>query len=119
MKIVRSNTLPVEAVSHEEASNPAMIKKILFRLGELHDGSIQMVNWANILPHQSSRPHVHADMQEVFVLINGSISIIVNDQSFMLKEGDACVVDPCEVHSIKNQTAALCSFLAIGIVPNK
>lgn len=117
MKIIRSNEIPTEAASHEDPKDPGVVKKVLFHLGDLASGNIQMINWATLLPNKSFRAHAHRDMQEIFVLCDGSAELVVNGKKVLLQSGDACVVFPGESHEMNNPGDKHVTFLAIGIVP--
>jgi len=117
MKIIRAKDIKTEPASHEDPNNPGVVKKVLFRLGDLAGGNIQMINWATLLPHKSFRAHAHRDMQEIFILMNGNAELIVDGKKILLQSGDACVVLQGELHEMKNPSANPLTFLAIGIAP--
>ena len=65
MKIVRFGDISEISASHEDPKNPGVLKKVLFHLGDLASGHIQMVNWATLLPGKSFSLHNHESMQEL------------------------------------------------------
>ena len=86
------------AAGHENPTNPGVWKKVLFGKDDLQPGRIQMVNWARLPAGQTFAAHYHEDMQEIFIVLSGETQIRVNDQEASLQQGDAVLIDPCEVH---------------------
>lgn len=103
--------------SHEDPNNPGVLKKVLLQRAELFPGHIQMINWASLLPNKSFASHFHQDMQEVFVMIDGSAVAEVDGKSVPLERGDVLVIDAGEKHCMRNTTNVEVTYLAIGIAP--
>lgn len=118
MKYVRGTDLPYIPLSHETADIPEVLKKVLFRDTEVSAGHIQMINWAKIQPGGSVKPHTHVDMQELFIIVAGTIIARVDNTEVEMKTGDALLAEAGEHHEMKNPGEAEAFYLAIGIVPH-
>ena len=119
MHNVHFNNLGFIPASHENPSDPGVLKKVLFGPGELVAGTVQMVNWAKLLPGKSFAAHYHEDMDEVFVMISGEVEMTVNHEKKVLGRGDAVLVPLCHVHSMKNLTEDNVEYIVFGISRGK
>ena len=117
MKRVSSNDLSFVPAGHEQQDAPGVLKKVLFRRGDLQSGVVQMVNWAKLPAGKTFTPHFHEDMQEVYIMLGGSARLVVDGQTVTLERGDAVVIDPREVHQMWNDGHEDAEFLAFGIAP--
>ncbi len=54
-------------------------------------------------------------MQEIFILVEGEAEITVGKETFTLRCGDGIVIDPREVHAMRNVGAKDVEYLALGI----
>lgn len=116
MKIIRFGDIPQVPAAHEDPKNPSVLKKVLFRLGDLASGKIQMVNWATILPNRSFSLHHHESMQEIFIMLGDGVVAGVDGKEIVLSRGDALVVEAKESHEMKNIGVFPVDYLAVGIV---
>lgn len=115
MKIIRFTDLDEIPASHEDPKDPGVVKKILFKQGDLFDGKIQMINWATLIPGKTFIRHIHEDMQEVFIMMSDGAIAWVNGKEVTLFKGDVLVVDAKETHQIKNQGTGPINFIVLGI----
>ena len=74
-----------------------------------------MLNWSRLPAGKSFQLHYHEDMQEVFVLIDGEVTMQVNGANVQLVGGDCILVDPGEVHNMTNTCGRDVSYLVFGI----
>ncbi len=116
MKFVPNTSLSNVAASHENPLDPGVLKKVLLSHLDGIGGNIQMINWATLLPLKSFEKHAHVDMREIFILTEGNATATVNQEQIPMQKGDMLIVDPTEMHSMKNETGTPVLFLAIGIV---
>ena len=115
MKVIRGSEIEFEPASHEDPQNPGVLKRVLARKNELLKGQVQMVNWSRLPQGSSFQSHFHEDMQEVFVILGGPVEMIVNDQVVQLAEGDAILIQPREIHRMKNLSEGPVDYLVFGI----
>lgn len=115
MKILRGSDIAYVPASHEDPSDPGVLKKVLFRRDELFAGRIQMINWATLLPGKSFRLHYHEDMQEVFIMMGDGAVASVDGTNVSLSCGDALVVDLHESHMMENPTDKPIEYIVVGI----
>lgn len=115
MKIVRGIEVPQQTVAHESAATPSILKQVLATKNDLVPGQVMMINWSTLLPNGGFQSHYHEDMQEVFVIMSGRVEMTISDTAYELATGDAAIIDPKEIHSMKNLEAAPASFLVFGI----
>jgi len=64
------------------------------------------IDWGVILlkPQQKFGVHSHQEVEETFYFIQGSPKIIIDDEDYQVKEGDAFRIEAPEKHDIFNDT---------------
>jgi len=64
------------------------------------------IDWGVIrfLPGEELGRHKHEKVEETFYFTKGTPKMIVNDEEFRVKEGDAFRIEPGEAHNIINDT---------------
>ena len=115
MKTVPYASRSFVPASHESPLSPGVLKKVLLEKADLQPGRIQMVNWASLGVGKAFARHYHDDMQEIFILVQGEAEITVGTENATLRRGDAVVIDPREVHQMRNAGTEPVEYLAIGI----
>ena len=115
MDIIRGDEIPFTPASHEDPDEPGVLKRVLATKFDLIVGHVQMVNWSRLPAGKSFRSHYHEDMQEVFVIINGTASMDVDGTPQELSGGDAILIDPREVHAMTNTCDEDVNYLVFGI----
>jgi mannose-6-phosphate isomerase-like protein (cupin superfamily) len=115
MKIFRLNELEWIPASHENRQTPSVWKKVLLQKADLLEGRVQMVNWCRIEPGKAFHPHYHEDMEEVFIILKGNAKVFVPGEEADMREGEAVVIPPREVHEMKNTGEDDLEYLAMGI----
>lgn len=119
MKFVKHAEVPQVPASHEDVNNPGVWKKVLLTKTDLQWGQIQMLNWATIPGGSSFQWHYHEDMQEVFLLLRGSVQMTVAGQELDMQDGDCVVVQPGEVHQMTNLSSQDAEYIVFGISSGK
>lgn len=115
MKVIRGDQIKFIPASHEDPVNPGVLKRVLATKDHLLDGRIQMVNWARLPVGKSFQPHYHEDMQEVFIILNGTVSMRVAGQECELNRGDAILIAPREKHQMTNTCDSNVDYIVFGI----
>ena len=115
MHIVRGSQIEFIPASHEDPDDPGVLKRVLATNANLIRGQIMMVNWALLPIGNSFQPHYHEDMQEVFIVLNGTVTMTVNKQDHELAKGDAIVIDPREVHKMENTCEQDVEYIVFGV----
>jgi mannose-6-phosphate isomerase-like protein (cupin superfamily) len=115
MKIFRLKEREWIPASHESPQSPSVWKKVLLQKADLLEGRVQMVNWCRMEPGKTFHPHYHEDMEEVFILLKGRARIFVPGEEADLREAEAVVIPPREVHEMKNTGEEDLEYLALGI----
>ncbi len=115
MQIIRGDQIEFVPASHEDPARPGVLKRVLATKNDLIRGQVQMVNWSRLPADSSFRPHFHEDMQEVFVIVGGSVEMRVGDVQCQLRGGDAIVIDPREVHEMRNLGDQAVDYIVFGI----
>ena len=64
---------------------------------------------------KSSEPHYHKVSQETYFILEGEGQMDVDGEKFTLKPGQACHIEPEEIHQIKNQGEDDLVFLAVCV----
>lgn len=119
MQIVRTKDLQYIPASHEDPTNPGVLKKVLLTKKDIIFGQIQMINWAKLPPGNSFRKHHHEDMQEIFIVLEGEAEIIIDGEKDMLYKGDAVITPIGKNHEMQNHTSEDVYYIAIGISTSK
>ncbi len=57
-----------------------------------------------IKPGETLGKHYHEEVEETFFFVDGSPQMVINDESFRVKQGDAFRIEPKEHHDIINDT---------------
>lgn len=100
---------------HEDAHDPGVWKTVLFAKADLQRGVVQMINWARQPPGKRFARHYHEDMQEVFVILEGTAQLKVGEKTVVLRRGDAVRIDPHEIHEMWNDGTEDVEYVVIGI----
>jgi len=101
--------------SHEDPANPGVLKRVIATHNDIMPGQIMMVNWARLPGGSSFQRHYHEDMQEVFVLINGQVKMTIDAESVEMKSGDAVIVEPREIHEMRNLLDSDAEYIVFGV----
>jgi mannose-6-phosphate isomerase-like protein (cupin superfamily) len=115
MKVIPFASRSFVPAGHEDPVSPGVLKKVLLEKADLRPGRLQMLNWASLGVGKRFARHYHEDMQEVFVLVRGEAEITVSGETVRLRRGDAVVIDPCEIHEMRNVGPEEVEYLAVGI----
>lgn len=115
MKIARATNCPFVPASHENPLAPGVWKKVLFDKTSFPAGQVQMVNWARLPIDHQFAAHYHEDMQEVFVMVQGVAEMTVGHQAVELRRGDAILVEPREVHRMRNAGGEDVEYMVFGV----
>lgn len=95
MKLRSLAAAPEEGVSHD----PAIAKRVLLRGGEVPH--LAQLARTRLSPGQSTSPHAHADMHEVFLVQSGAGELVVDGAVHPLTPGTCAVVEPGEEHVLR------------------
>ena len=95
MKLVKANSLKEEGTSH----NPEVKKASHFK--KRRSPHQMMLGTAVLQPGQEVSPHSHDSMHEVFVMQEGQLEFIVNQNSYVLDQGDCITIAPKETTVLK------------------
>ncbi len=101
--------------SHEDPRNPGVLKHVLATSESLIDGKVQMINWATLPEGSAFRAHYHEDMQEVFILVTGTAVMTVDREQCVATSGDTIIIEPREVHSMRNVGKSDVEYVVLGI----
>jgi mannose-6-phosphate isomerase-like protein (cupin superfamily) len=115
MELIRGNEINYVPAGHENPLSPGVWKKVLFAKSGLLPGNVQMINWSKMPAGKHFAAHYHEDMQEIFIILEGSGELVVDGQSVVLAAGDAVALEPCETHQMFNRTDSDVIYIALGI----
>ena len=102
------NNAPEEPVSH----NPAAKKQVWFRKGELPP--FTQIARVVVPPGEVLAAHAHADMHELFLILEGAACMVVDGHPHDLKPGDTIALAPGETHELCNPAAEDLVLLVAG-----
>ena len=115
MRIISKTSRSFVPASHEDPASPGVFKKILGADSDFLRGEVRMINWALLPRGRGFRAHYHEDMQEIFVIIKGSVEITVDGRSAEMQAGDTVFIEPREAHVMKNCGDCDAEYLVVGI----
>jgi mannose-6-phosphate isomerase-like protein (cupin superfamily) len=115
MQVIRSSTMEYISASHENAENPGVWKKVLLGKEDVIKGHVQMINWALLPMGNAFEPHYHEDMQEVFIIVQGIVSITVGLETEVLTAGDVVTIPVGSAHTMKNTGKEDAQYVVVGI----
>lgn len=115
MKFIPANASAFVPASHEDPNDPGVLKRVIATATDLHAGQVPMLNWSRLPAGRSFQPHSHEDMQEIFVLLCGQVTMRIDDDAVTMNPGDTVIVEPREIHQMTNATDAVAEFLVFGI----
>jgi len=101
--------------SHEDSTQPGVLKRVIATHEDIPAGQVMMVNWARLPGGSSFRRHYHEDMQEVFVLISGHVGMTVGERTVQMTAGDTVIVDPHEIHEMENLQQSDAEYIVFGV----
>jgi mannose-6-phosphate isomerase-like protein (cupin superfamily) len=127
MNFVPSSASGFVPASHEDPKNPGVLKRVIATQQNFQAGQVQMLNWAQLPVGSSFQPHYHEDMQEVFVLLSGVVTMTVrkfnSDHSakecITMRTGDTVMIDPTEIHQMQNIGDVVAEYIVFGISSQK
>ena len=119
MQIIRGEQIDFVPASHEDPADPGVLKRVLAKKDHFIRGQIQMLNWSRLPVGKSFQRHYHEDMQEVFVILNGQVEMTVTDMTCELGKGDAILVEPREIHEMKNICDEAVEYIVFGVSTEK
>ena len=115
MQIIRGDQIEYTPGSHEDPDDPGVLKRVLATRFDLIVGLVQMVNWSRLPVGKSFRKHYHGDMQEVFIIVDGTVEVWVDGTTDRLQRGDAVLIDPRQVHQMTNIGDKDAHYVVFGI----
>jgi mannose-6-phosphate isomerase-like protein (cupin superfamily) len=96
MKLVQLDEIAPQGVSHD----PEIMKRVLLHEDEMPHGV--RLSHALFRPGQRVSHHSHADLSEVFYVISGSGTLIVDGAEHAIAAGSSFRIDPGEEHALLN-----------------
>lgn len=116
MKIVRFDSTNFIPASHEDPTDPSVVKKVLLKREELAGGRVQMINWAKLGVGKTFRPHSHQDLQEIFIIVKGTAGMTIDHESETMHAGDCVVIPPRSLHEMTNIGRDEVEYIVVGII---
>jgi quercetin dioxygenase-like cupin family protein len=110
MRLIRSSEQSLQPVSHD-----AELTKRVILSGGSAPGITQLA-LVKLAPGQGTHSHRHGDMTEVFWVVDGVGISDVDGVRRNVSAGDCLVIEPGELHSFLNDSAADLSLLYFGLV---
>jgi mannose-6-phosphate isomerase-like protein (cupin superfamily) len=96
MKFIKAADVEETGVSH----NPDIKKKVFLANGFIPN--ITTFGQATFTPGQSVDIHAHETMYEVFYILEGKASFVINGEEVIAEKDSCVVIEPKEPHSQSN-----------------
>ncbi|MGD1854292.1 MAG: cupin domain-containing protein [Leptolyngbyaceae cyanobacterium] len=110
MKRVQLDGMAPQGVSH----NPAIQKKIMLQPGDVPH--LTNFSQATFAPGQVAAAHAHGDMYEIFFVSSGHGIMTVNGAEQTLLPGVCILVEPGDIHEVKNTGESALVLTYFGVV---
>ncbi len=109
MQLTRSADTRWEGVTHD----PEIRKRVFVRDGRVP----KLTNFSEsvLAPGQVCTEHTHPDMFEVYRVMAGTATLVVDGAEHELETGDCAVVEPGEAHSLGNRSAEELHLVYFGL----
>lgn len=78
-----------------------------------------MVNWAKLPVGGEFAEHYHEEMEEVFIVLNGTAEMRVGEETETLEKGDAVIVPIGKRHTMRNPGKVDIEFIVFGVSTGK
>lgn len=85
-------------------------KKILLENNDLNSPGT-LIQIVAIEPGSEVMPHYHKKMTEVFHILEGEGTMVIEDKTFHLAPGDILTCEPHKIHSAKNTTISIFKYI--------
>jgi len=115
MQFISSAASGFVPASHEDPLNPGVLKRVIATRENFQDGHVQMLNWARLPVGSSFQRHYHEDMQEIFVLLLGTVEMHCGVNQTIMNAGDTVIVEAREPHQMTNIGREPAEYLVFGI----
>jgi mannose-6-phosphate isomerase-like protein (cupin superfamily) len=110
MRIIRKENINTPFL----APKGGRIYEMIGRLKEIGGTSKHSLSYVVIPPKKSSSAHYHKISEETYYILKARAKMIIDNQEFSLLAGQACLINPKEVHQIYNDGDDDLEFLAIS-----
>ncbi len=98
---------------HLDNSGDEVLQEILgTQMGSIESHSLAQVV---IHPGGASQPHFHRKTEESYLILSGQAELLIDGQEHTLSPGDAIVIQPSEMHQIRNKMNYDLVFLAVCV----
>lgn len=72
---------------------------------EVFPSPYMRVDLYTLLPGQAQRPHVHPEADKVYLVLEGEVVLVVDDEEALLPDGSAGYAPAGSRHGVKNASA--------------
>ena len=110
MKLTSLSETPETDVSH----NAAIKRKRMIEFGEV--AHLTNFSKATFPPGEIAWAHSHDDMVEVFFVLSGEATMVVNDEPYALTQGSCIKIDCGESHELQNTGSTPLEVLYFGVI---
>ena len=109
MKAINIAEIIATGVNH----HPEIMKKTILERGEIPQ--LMMFGQATFTPSQSVDTHSHDTMYEVFYILSGKASFVIEGKEVIAEPGTTVVIEPNEKHSQSNPFETDVVWIYFGI----
>lgn len=82
--------------------------------GDREEGANHSLAFVELDEGESTEPHFHEESEETYYVLQGRGEVSVDDDVYQLARGQACLIEPGEVHEVTGLAGGL-RFLAISV----
>jgi len=105
----------------KKSSYPALIKNqggeriqevLGVQAGSVHSHSVAEIT---IPPGGTAMPHFHKKTEETYLILSGVATLKIQEEKLVLVAGEAVLIEPGEIHQIKNNGKENLVFIAVCV----
>ena len=94
----------IEAVARDHSDNKHIVRRDNLKMGLV-----------SVRPHAALPVHTHVREDQLYYVLDGEGTIVMNDQTFELKPGRAVAIPPGVAHGVRNESDRPLRYLDIFI----
>lgn len=116
MKKINASSLLWVPATHEDSTDPGVLKKVIVTHDEVDPASeLMMVNLCKVPVGKTHKAHSHRTMEEIFYFTAGEGEVRIEEEIESVRPGDRIIVPATSVHQVKNTGDVELEYIGIGI----
>ena len=116
MKKINQEDLEWEPATHEDPTDPGVLKKVIVKHTSVNPKSkLMMVNLCKVPVGKTHIAHSHQTMEEIFYFTEGEGEVRIGEEIESVRAGDRVIVPAIQEHKVKNTGKIELKYIGLGI----